>query len=109
MILEPAVQGHGSKKVVSDQVQRQHSALPHRLKALSLEKNRIESLLVLPDYQVKSEGLSYAHDLSIDANQFDQLCYRVRSIFPASPVSATDRVSLFGIKGPEAGAACSKE
>ena len=30
--------GHGSKKVVSDQVQRQHSALLHRLKAISLEK-----------------------------------------------------------------------
>ena len=91
---------HGSKKVVSDQVQRQHSALLHRLKALSLEKIRIESPLVLPDYHVQSEGLSCARDRIINASQFDQLCYRIRSIFPTSPVSATDRVSLFSIMEP---------
>ena len=83
--------GNGSQKVVSDQVQRQHSALLHRLKALSLEKIRIESLLVLPDYHVQSEGLSYARDRIIDASQFDQLCHRVRSLFSAAPVSAADR------------------
>jgi hypothetical protein len=82
---------HDTKKVVSDRVQRQHSALLHRLKALSLEKIRIESLLVLPDYHVQSEGLSYARDRIIDASQFDQLCHRVRSLFSAAPVSAADR------------------
>lgn len=78
---------HGSKKVVSDQVQRQHSALLHRLKALSLEKLRIDSLLVLPDYHVQSECLSYTRERIIDASQFDQLCHRVRSIFSFAPVN----------------------
>ncbi len=83
--------GQRGTTVVQNQTRRQHGALLSRLKDIGLAAIRIESLLVLPDYRVSSEGLGYARERIVDASDIDQLCSRVRSVFAITSLSAHDR------------------
>lgn len=83
--------GQRGTTVVQNQTRRQHGALLSRLKDNGLAAIRIESLLVLPDYRVSSEGLGFARERIVDASDIDQLCSRARSVFASTSLSAHDR------------------
>jgi thymidine kinase len=74
----------GTEKNAIGQVRRQHASLLGRIKQGDLPKVHVGSMLVLPDYKVASEVLSYPSERIVDATRIDQLCTLVQQSFPAT-------------------------
>lgn len=76
---------YGNKeKNVSGQIRRQHASLLSRIQSGDLPKVHIGSLLVLPDYQVTSDVLSYPRERIVDATNINELCFVVKQSFSAA-------------------------
>jgi hypothetical protein len=75
---------YGNKeKNVSAQVRRQYASLRSRMQSGDLPSVHVGTLLVLPDYRITSELLSYPSERIVDASNIDQLCRVVTQCFPA--------------------------
>jgi hypothetical protein len=75
---------YGNKeKNVSAQVRRQYASLRRRMQSGDLPSVHVGTLLVLPDYRITSELLSYPTERIVDACNIDQLCRVVKQSFPA--------------------------
>jgi hypothetical protein len=79
--------GINNEKDIGQQVRRQHSSLLERMSHGDLPKVHVGSLLVLPDYAVKSAVLAYPRERVVDAGDMPTLCHRVLSTFPSTETS----------------------
>lgn len=68
-------------KDIGFQLDRQHGAMRKRLKQANMAHVQVQSLLVLPEHKLQSEGLAYPRERVIDSTQMDQFCSLVKSAF----------------------------
>ncbi len=68
-------------KDIGFQLGRQHGAMRKRLKQANMAHVQVQSLLVLPEHKLQSEGLAYPRERVIDSTQMDQFCSLVKSAF----------------------------
>lgn len=85
---------HQGPKNIGHQMRRMHSHLLDRMRQGDLPTVRISSVLILPDFRISSNIVSYPREHIIDADQMPELSQRIKSYFGVDAISEDQRQRL---------------